>query len=69
METAIELSQSRLNEIAVSRIIERAKSFANDDDFSREQIYNASKRAICQFTETSDEYESAIRRLAEALNI
>jgi hypothetical protein len=66
---AIELSQSRLNDIAVSRIIERAKSFVNDPEFTREQIYNSSKRAICQFTETSEEYERAISRLAEALNI
>jgi hypothetical protein len=66
---AIELSQSRLNEIAVSRIIERAKGFSNDPELTREQIYDSSKRAIRHFTETSEEYERAIRRLAEALNI
>ena len=66
---AVELSQERLNEIAVNRIIERAKGFVGDPDLTRQQIYESSKRAICGFTETSGEYECAIRRLAEALNI
>lgn len=62
-------SESDLRRVAVNRIIERAKGFANDPDLTKEQIYNSAKWTISKFTTSADEYQRAVRALAEALQI
>lgn len=71
MESVITIeTDARLSQIAVNRIIAQAKEAAKDSSLNIwRDVYEPAKWAIAEFGPSADEYQHAIRRLAEALNI
>jgi hypothetical protein len=62
-------SAQQLNGIAVNKIIGNAVFLVRVMDWDKHKAYEVGKAAIRDFTLTPDEYQQAIRELAEALGV
>lgn len=67
--TTTPLAADGLIAVAVFAIIAKAALVARDPEWDKWRAYEAAKQAIADFSLLADEYERAIKLLAEALNL
>jgi hypothetical protein len=58
-----------LTEVALRKILDDAVMLSRDPEWDKRRVYEVGKASIRELYPTSDEYERAIRLLAETLNI
>mgnify|MGYP003438755870 FL=1 len=68
-ETITPLSLDALRGVAINAMIAKAALLARDPDLNKWNVYEQAKAVIGEYELTPREYEDAIARLTEAMNI
>lgn len=63
------LTLEELTAVGISAIIAKAATLARDPELNKWNLYEQAKAVIAEMSLISDEYEDAIKRLTEALNV